>query len=241
MKNTFENSIETPREQIDDRLQNFLQNGLLVALPAKVVSTSNYETQQVIDVTPVLDDILIDGRVLKAPVISSVFVKIPSGGGFSVKLPIAVGDLVTLHYSHKDLSQWLDSDSSTNIAQDKALIADKRDCWATHGFGTRKQNQSPSATDYVTECPNTTITITPEGQVTLDTSSEILIKTSGTTTIDSDLNVTGKITAPEGDFESSLKIDAKELKNHTHGYSDFADYNDDGTPTSIPRTTQGNN
>jgi hypothetical protein len=250
---TFDNSIETPKEQIDNRFKTFLEDELLVAIPAKVLNVDNYETQQVVDVQPVFNDVLIDERVLSAPVIKSVFVKIPSGGGFSIKLPIAIGDLVTLHYSQKDLSDWLDSNGSSNISQSTSRIAQKRDCWVTHGFGTRKENQSPSATDYVTEGPNTTITITPDGKVTLDTQSDITVNTPGVanvtatggcnitadTNITGDLGVTGTVTAPNGVYSTSLKVGdgvgEKELKDHTHNYTD-----DNGT-TILPKTTDGNN
>jgi hypothetical protein len=262
MSNIFENSIESPKEQIDKKFLDFLQEELMVAIPATVVNTDLYETQQVVDVIPCIDDILIDGRELKAPIIKSVFVKLPSGGGFNIKLPIAGGDKVTLHYSHKDISRFLDGDGS-NIAQSTSRIAQRRDCWVTHGFGTRSSNQAPSASDYVTEGPNTTITITPAGEVTLTTNSDITVNTSGEanvsatagcnitadTTITGTVNIDGDVTvaaghtltSPNGNFSSSLIIDSKELKNHNHDYADWADYNNDGTATATNRTTLGNN
>ena len=227
--NLFENSIETPKEQIDNKLVNFLRNRLLVGIPAKVTNISEYETKQVVDVVPVIDDVLIDGREIKAPTLTSIFVKLPAGGGVAIKLPIAVGDLVTLHYSHKDISNWLDGDGS-NLAQSTSRIAQKRDCWVTHGFGTRNSNQSPSATDYVVEAPNTTITITPDGKYILSTNAEIEVTTTSTATVNAtsatvnantqingNLGVSGTITAPNGAFSDSLQVDNKELKDHTHG------------------------
>ena len=242
MHNIYENSIESPKEQMDKRLLDFLRNELLVGIPAVVTSTDKYEVQQVVDVQPLIDDILIDERELVAQVIKSVFVKIPAGGGFAIKLPIAVGDLVTLHYSHKDLSSFLDGLGS-KVSQSVSKVAQRRDCWVTHGFGTRNSNQAPSAVDYVTEGPSTTITITPDGKVTLDTSNTITVNTTadanltasggcnvtanttitgtvdiiGNTTITGNLGVSGTITAPNGTFSTSLKIDNKELKDHKHG------------------------
>lgn len=188
----FDISIPTTDEQIDDKLSNYTRNELFIAIPATVLRVDEYESSQVVDVQPVFDLELIDDRIVTAPVFKKVFVKIPSGGGFSIKLPIAVGDLVTLQYAHKAISTWLDSDGG-QLTQSEFHIAMERDCWVEHGFGTRKNNQSPSQTDLIIEGPNTTITIPPSGNLVIDTNGTSTVK-SLAHTIDANTIVTGTLT-----------------------------------------------
>lgn len=236
----YDLSISSVMEQIDERLSDFLTDDLLIGIPARVVKDSDYESDQTVDVQPVLDSKLIDDRVLTAPVIKKVFVKLPSGGDFSILIPIKIGDLVTLHYSHKAISSWLDGEGD-QLTQSSRFIAQDRDCWVTHGFGTRKVNQSPSQTDFIIKGPKTTFTFDPTGAVTLDTEADVLVKTTGNSKIESvthtvaanmivegtltvqqdvdfemNLEVTDVITADSGDYTTSLQIDSKELKGHDH-------------------------
>lgn len=173
-------------------LRDFVENDLYIALPAKVYGVDNYESMQVVTVKPCIDLIYpeYNDTVLLSNTMKKVFVKIPSGGGFSVKLPIAVGDLVTLHWSHKDLGDFLDG-SGDDVEISKEAVANLEDCWVTHGFGTRKSHQNPSQTDMIIEGPATTITITPEGKVTIKTDGDSEL-TSASHSITATTSITGK-------------------------------------------------
>ena len=115
----FESGTRSVKEVIKDEIDIFAQEDLMVAVPARVIGVQDYSSLQCVDVQPVINPSWIDGRKLEAPPIRKVFVKLPNGGAFSITYPIAVGDLVTLHYSHKELSAWLDSDGTGNITQNK--------------------------------------------------------------------------------------------------------------------------
>lgn len=166
---------KTSTEMTQESLTEFLKENLLVGVPARVTNVSKYESDQVVDVKAIINDIYEDGDIVKSPNLRSIFVKIPSGGGFAFKLPIAVGDLVTLHYSHKDFSEWLDG-KGEDLDSPVGHIADLRDCWVTHGFGTRSSNQSPSQTDLIISGANTTFTITPEGVMSVVTTGAASLK-----------------------------------------------------------------
>ncbi len=118
--------------------------------------------------------------------------KLPNGNGFSVKYPIAKGDLVTLHWCHKDLNDWLDSSGDEDVTIAKTKIYNLEDCWITHGFGTRKSHQNPSATDLIVEGDSTTLTITPEGVVTLVTDGTTTITSEGHT-VNADTQINGNL------------------------------------------------
>jgi hypothetical protein len=195
-------------ELIQKALTDFTREDLYISIPATVTEVNEYETKQVVSVKPVINDEYKDNQLVKAITIKSVFVKIPSGGGFSIKLPIAVGDLVTLHWAHRNISTFLDGQGA-DVDEPIDMVADIRDCWVTHGFGTRSNNQKPSQKDYIVVGPNSKHTITPEGKSTLElpkTTQTILpngnmtTETEGTSyikssdhTIDTDVTITGNL------------------------------------------------
>jgi hypothetical protein len=168
---TYDMGAMSYNENISKRIAQFTREDLYIGIPARVVGVDDYESLQCVDVQPVFDDVHIkkNSTVLEAVTIKKVFVKLPSGGGFNIKLPVSKGDLCTLNYAHKDLGEWLDSVGDENIAQSVFKIANVEDCWVDLGFGTRKTHQNPSADNLVIEGPNTTITITPSGDLTADT------------------------------------------------------------------------
>lgn len=222
----FDIGISTPKEGLEERFTEFKRDDLFVAIPATVVKVSDYGTLQCVDVKPVLDFKWIDDVVITSPIIKKVFVKLYSTGSFSIQLPMTIGDLVTLQYSHKAISNWLDSQGS-DLTQSVDLEAMERDCWVEPGFGTRKNHQNPSTTDMVIKGPETTITIPPDGNITIVTSGTSEL-TSGGHTINADVSIVGtlnvtedatfvkKVTAEDGDFATTLKIASGELNGHGH-------------------------
>jgi hypothetical protein len=80
-----------------------------VAMPGRVVRWD--AAKQQVDVAPVIRNAYEDEdgvrQVEDMPVIPSVPVVFPGGGGFRVTFPIAVGDHVLLVFSDKSLDKWL--------------------------------------------------------------------------------------------------------------------------------------
>lgn len=217
-------------ELIQKSLTDFTREDLYIGIPVVITSTKDYETKQTVDVTPLINDEYRDDVIINAPTLRSIFVKIPNGGGFSIKLPIAVGDLATLHYCHRNITTFLDG---TGAAVDTPIdmVADIKDCYVTHGFGTRSTNQNPSKTDLIISGPKTTITIKPDGTVETITTGTALLRASDGYTIDNDVLITGDlvvdktITAPTVSGTSSLLAAGKEIAGHIHAH---------GTPNTGP-------
>lgn len=179
-------SMSVP-ELIQKSLVDFTREDLYIGIPVIVTSTKDYETKQTVDVRPLINDEYRDEVIINAPTLKSIFVKIPNGGNFSIKLPIAVGDLATLHYMHRNISTFLDGFGAA-VDTPIDMIADIKDCYVTHGFGTRNAHQSPSKTDFIIEGPNTKITITPDGTITATTTGEYKI-TASKLVIDADVEI----------------------------------------------------
>lgn len=218
----------TTRDIVERILLEFKREDLQIAIPAIVTDTSKYESEQCINVKPVVDDVYPDGITIPAIEITNVFVKLQEGGGFKIKLPISVGDKCTLHWSHRDVSAYMNTSGDESVTSYINMIGKSGDCWATHGFGTRGNHQSPSLTDLIIEGENTKITIKPSGEITTETNGKVTLKTpeyfvdtptttfTGNVQINGDSNVDGKTTCPTIEASNSLKIAGAEVKQHTH-------------------------
>jgi hypothetical protein len=221
------------REIIQKSLTDFTREDLYIALPATVVGVDDYETTQCVDVRGVINDVYEDTSLIQAVLIKKVFVKLPAGGGFKVKLPIAVGDLVTLHWAHRNLNTFLDN-SGQAVDEPIEMVADIRDCWVEHGFGTRSNNQSPSKTDFIIEGANTTVTITPAGKVSITTTGDIEGTSQG------DVNFTcnkAKVTAADSEFTGNVKVGGNlEVVGNSMTVAGVEVYAHDHTATVPPMT-----
>ena len=220
-------SIQSVPEIMQKSLVDFTREDMYIGMPATVVNVARYEDEQVVDVKPVINDVYEDDQLVRAVTLRSIFVKIPHGNGFSFKLPIAIGDLVTLHYCHRDISTFLDGQGK-DMDADISLVADIRDCYITHGFGTRNVNQKPSKDNVELTGPNTSIIITPDGTLTT-TTTKAIIKAD-------EYEVDAALTTFKQDviFEKSIDvtvdatIGGKPFLLHTHTS------NGPGNPTSPP-------
>lgn len=125
----YENPVDSPfnpnvldQDQetlpLDEVIRRAIQAALLrarVMLPAKIVKVHG---NQRIDVQPTLKTRYRDGTVVDLPVIQQVPVNMPVGNGWSIKLPIAVGDAGMLIFSDRSLSAWKASNGATVDPQD---------------------------------------------------------------------------------------------------------------------------
>ncbi|AUR84725.1 hypothetical protein NVP1063O_058 [Vibrio phage 1.063.O._10N.261.45.C7] len=197
-------------ENIDRRARDFNRENLYIGIPAIVTSVDDYETLQCVDVQILINDLYTwkDNTILTSPKIGKVFVALPSGGGFTQKMPVSVGDKVRLCWAHRDLSNFLDGDGSA-VDQIASSVSELEDCWVELGFGTRRVNQKPSKDNYIIEGPNTTITITPEGVVTVDTEGVSYLKSSHHT-IDTDVTITKTLTV-NGNTSLDKNLDVGEV------------------------------
>lgn len=243
-------------ELLQKALSDFTREDLYIGIPVVVTDVSKYESKQTVDVTPLINDEYRDEIILNAPTLKSIFVKIPNGGGFSIKLPIAVGDLATLHYTHRNISTFLDGDgSAVDVPID--MVADIKDCYVTHGFGTRNNHQKPSQTDLIIEGNNSLITIKPSGEMsTVLPKTTQVIKPDGTITtitegsaflkasdytIDNNVLITGTLTvektaAVTGAITSEVSLTAPSVEGTTSLKTDGKEIKDHVHAHGIPNT-----
>lgn len=101
---------------LNDAAESALE-GMYVSLPGKVV---RYDaTTQEADVQPIPKDRHVDENgapvVQALPVVTSVPVIFPGGGGFTLTFPIAVGDLVELQFCGLSIDKWLHTGSENAV------------------------------------------------------------------------------------------------------------------------------
>lgn len=205
-------SSKTPAETTKEILSNYIQSDLLVCMPAEVINVDDYSDTQCVDVRPLISDVyLADGTTLKAAQINKVFVQLQSAGGFTTKLPVKVGNKVVLHFSHKSLSDYLSGDGEAvdSTVNDKQML---NDVCATLGFGSRLNNQSPHPDNYILEGDNTSVTITPSGQISVITERKVSVITKEDVDVETEANVNVKcatftVDAPESHFTGNVTVD----------------------------------
>lgn len=201
-------SVRTTNELIHDYIEDYVLDYIKTSIPAVVTNVLDYETKQVVDVKTVITSTYDDGTVTKQLNLQKIFVKLQEGNGFKIKLPIKVGDKVTLHYTHRALNSWL-SGSGESVSEDIEMSFGNKDCYVLHGFGTVNNHQSPSKTDMIIEGHGITITLKPDGSITTVATKTDL--TSPNNFIKGDINITGDIeqtgdTSITGNLEVSTQI-----------------------------------
>lgn len=175
-------------------------------LPARITNTKDYEKLQCVSVEVLIQDLYETKGQVEAGTIKleKVFVNLPRFGGWKFRFPVSVGDPVTLYWSRKDLSQYLDGFGDV-VTQQVNDVAGLEDCFVKLEGGTRKNHNNPSLTNLEIEGKNTKITVTPSGDITTTTSGNIKCTAQGSyditashLTVNNDTTIKGNLTV-EGD------------------------------------------
>ncbi|CAH9012842.1 putative baseplate assembly protein [Vibrio phage 501E54-1] len=173
MSRTYDMITNSLTEHTNSRTEELKQN-IYKSIPAMIIGVDDYEKHQCVSVEFLIRDIFNkkDATILEAVRLEKVFVRLPKFGGWKFKYPIQKGNEVVLHWSHKDLSKFLDGDGSS-VSQSITEVGELEDCFVELGFGTRKNHNNPSLHNLILTQKATTITITPEGHISLTTDGDI--------------------------------------------------------------------
>lgn len=182
--------------------------GLRVCVPGQI-ETYDHKTQRA-SVLPLMKDTLADGRALAYPVIDAVPVIWPRGTTCSLTMPLERGDGVLLLFADRALERWLSGDMGKQIEAGDPRAHDLSDCIAIPGLypftvdslsgepGTAVEliYQPPTAEqamklafaqDGTVSVTNTeaTITMAPDGTITINSNAAMNVNAAGTITITS--------------------------------------------------------
>lgn len=184
--------------------QRHLDRENYTSVPAEIVSIEDYETLQCVGVKASITDVYVtrDNYVQESILLNKIFVRLPRAGDVKIKLPVAKGQPCILHFSHREIDGYLNGDGSA-VELHANRSPENNDCWVELDGGTRKNHNSPSATDFIIEHKNTEFRITPDGNTSLTTSDSVTINCATANVNCSDsLNVT----APESTFNGNVAV-----------------------------------
>lgn len=158
------------------------------------------------NVQPVISTKYPDDRQLPFPELENLLYQIYSGNGGNARftVPLAVGDIVEVSVSERDLSFFLDSDGS-EVYDSRALSchdltsAMVKPCFYPAGIA-----KPVDPTKIVIENGNTTIKVAPSGDITMDSSTKVIV-TVPETEFNSNVTINGTLLVTEAvTFNSTL-------------------------------------
>ena len=130
---------------------------------------------------------------VKIPILEDIPIVVPRGGGFSITLPIAVGDECLVVFGDMCIDSWWQSGGDNNIQMDRRRH-DLSDGFAILGCWNQKkvisnysvnsiQIRNDSGADYV-EVKDGNINVVSSSEVNITASGEVNITASSTVNID---------------------------------------------------------
>jgi hypothetical protein len=165
-------------------------------------------------VKPALSKSLANGEALDAPTIYRVPVCWPCGAGGKamISVPLAAGDPVLLHFAERALEDWL---SGTDGAPGDPRQFDLSDAFATPVC--RPGVQVADTQNLVVRLDQASVTIAPDGTITITTNSTASITAPSGLTINADVAINGSVTVSGTiDAQGDVTGAGISLSTHTH-------------------------
>ena len=167
------------KRQVDSHIRQHVNT----AIPAEVVDVSRLQSEQTIDVQPIINRVFEDAVVMIPSVIYNVPVAFPTGNGGIMTFPIAVGDTVLVVFSMRSIEEWLDSDGSRQTPKDRRHHH-RTDAIALPGLYTKSTNLSPHPDNVEIKFKNQSISLEPDNTTTITNGvSSVVMNPDGTTVV----------------------------------------------------------
>ncbi len=215
-----------------------------IILPGRIVSYDASDQTATVKVSAerVYSTSFVDDEVLKRNNIEGVPVHTPSGGGWSITMPITAGDTCLLFFSQVGYDHWLyeDKDEAGTLASlPKPWLGrqfNEDDGIALVGINTLPraiQNQSSSDSQWRNSDASQKISLNSDGSISIDSGAQTVTVTGSKLVVNGDLEVNGEITSTGG-ISSEAEVTANSmtvpvnLSVHTHTTTTT------GNPTSPP-------
>lgn len=151
-----------------------LQTQIYTSLPAVVIDNSQYQSNNVVTVRPLIDMQFSDGGVVECPIIYDVPVVNPSAGGGLLSFPIQVDDTVLVQFSMRDISEWLEGNGES-VTESTMRVHDQSDGIAIIGLYTKNSHLQPDPNDVVLKFKDNSITLKDNGDVEVVTKSKFSV------------------------------------------------------------------
>lgn len=176
-------------EMVKRSIDGYASQNINTAIPCVVKNVSNLQSDQTIDVLPLIDRVYEDSVVLEPSIILNVPVVFPTGAGGIMTFPVAVGDTVLVVFSMRSMDEWLDSNGSKQTPKDRRHHH-RTDAIAITGLYTKSTNLSPHPDNVEIKFKNQKVVLEPDNTTTITNGvSSIVMKPNG----DIDINANGDI------------------------------------------------
>lgn len=183
-------------DYVKRQVEEYVREHVYTSIPARVINVSSFSSQQTVDIQPQIIDTFKDDRNIELPPILDVPVVFPSAGGGILSFPIKTGDIILAVFSMKSIDEWMNGRGS-----DKTFTpSDKRsyninDAIAIPGLHTKNTNLSPSSTDVELKFSDSSISIDPQGNISIVSNNDVDITTTG--------NLTATVNGGQADVTAS--------------------------------------
>lgn len=198
-----------PSDEIIRRAIQAQMMGLRVCLPAQIVTVRG---NQKVDVQTLLQSRYSDGTVVNIPAMQNVPVSMPMGADWSIKCPIAVGDIGLVIFCDRSLDVWLSGNGSIVDPQDSRQH-DLSDPIFIPGLPTFTTQTTDSTTDMVLTNGAAVLRVQKAGKYKLS-------------------NAQNEVLATLVAISNDLKSLCQKLSNDTVTIASF------GTPTPLANASQ---
>jgi len=165
---SFQNETPQPDQVMVNAIQALLYD-LHTAMPGQVTKVRG---NSVIDVQPLLKRRYRDGSLVVLPIIQNIPVMHQRGAGYSIKLPIAVGDTGLIVFTERSIDAWSVSGGIVDPADPRKH--DLSDAIFLPGLYPNNNQVAGGATDMVLTNGSNTITISKSGDMVLQNGSAII-------------------------------------------------------------------
>jgi hypothetical protein len=180
-------------EMVKRSIDGYASQNINTAIPCVVKNVSNLQSDQTIDVLPLIDRVYEDSVVLEPSIILNVPVVFPAGDNGLLSFPIKVGDTVLVVFSMRSIDEWLDSNGSKQTPKDRRHHH-RTDAIAIPGIYTKSTNLSPHPDNVELKYKNMSVVMKPDdtlvitsnqSSITMTPTGDINISASG------DVNISG--------------------------------------------------
>lgn len=173
-------------------IHDIIDARVLTSIPAEVTKVNDYGTLQTVSVRVLVNEPIRGYLALQGAEITSVPVLFPSAGGGILSFPIKVGDTVLLSFTHTSIGEWMVGDGSA-ATPDTLRKFNLADAVAIPSLYTQESNLKPNTEDVELRFKESTIRITPTGDIMIKGSRDIQIAVEGDARViaEGDASVTG--------------------------------------------------
>lgn len=183
-----------------------------VHLPCKVIQVLG---EQLVTVQPTIQTRYRDGTIANIPPIQNVPVRMPVGIGWSIKLPVAVGDLGDIIFSDRSLQVWAAGNGGIVDPQDDRMH-DLTDAVFTPGLVPNSLQTNDGTTDMVLTNGESKIRLKKDGGIeflNVGGGQEVVINGSSVTITNGDVSIEADETSAKiSNGATSVEVDVETIK-----------------------------